>query len=693
MKTLLNKVFAFDTKYPYITTLILGVLMEFLIECFNQRSVLGGIEFLISNPLMFLTNAMIIVASLSLTLLFHKRRFLLLLVCIAWMTLTITNFIIRTFRTTPLRAIDFRVAKSVVSIVDMYLSIGLIIALAILIIGALAALVLLFIKSKWIRPKYLRAIAAIILSFALAFGSLQLSSATGALPDHFDNLTNAYTDNGFIYCFLASIFDNGISKPETYSENNINRIIEENTDSGKNSSKQPNIIYVQLESFFDADPLKNFTYSEDPIPEFNKLKSNCAHGKLTVASFGTGTANTEFDVLTSMNVQFFGAGEYPYSTVLRKRTCESMPFALKDLGYSTHAIHNHQGNFYARNKVYPRLGFDTFMSLEYMTGVEYNVLGWAKDNILTTEIINALESTEERDFVFTVSVQPHGRYSEEVVDENQTITLEGASDEGEKNAYEYYINQLHETDAFVGNLVEALKKYKEPTVVVFYGDHLPNIGMTDADLIDGVSVYDSEYLIWSNYNTKFEDKDLATYQLSAYVYNTLGFKDWTIATLHKNNAYDLTNQAYLRDLKMLQYDILYGERFFYGEEGPRSSAEMVMGLLPITISEVIQENNGVRVKGENFTEFSAIAVGNDKMETQFISANELFAEGVSLEVGDKVRVMQLAGGKTSLSRTEDVYYRLGTEKVIERAKSNDKDAARASAGHSTVMSERLKNKE
>lgn len=688
MKEFFDKIFSFDEKNPYITTAILGVVLELIIECFNQRAILGGFQFLISNPLMFLTNALIIIASLSLALLFHKRRFLILLITIAWMTLTITNFIIRTFRTTPLRAIDFRVAKSVVSIVDMYLSVGLIIVLAVVVLAALAALILLLIKSKWIRPKYLKAVAAIILSVVLAFGSLELSSATGALPDHFDNLTNAYTDNGFIYCFLASIFDNGIAKPETYSEDNICRIINENTDKGKSSGKKPNIVYVQLESFFDVAKLKNFTYSEDPIPCFNELKSKCAHGKLTVASFGTGTANTEFDVLTSLNVQFFGAGEYPYSTVLRKRTCESMPYVLKDLGYSTHAIHNHQGNFYARNKVYPRLGFDTFMSIEYMNDVELNVLGWAKDKILTKEILDTLESTDERDFIFTVSVQPHGRYSEEVVDPNQTITLEGAKDEGEKNAYEYYINQLHETDAFVGELVETLENYKEPTVVVFYGDHLPNIGMSDSDLIDGVSVYDSEYVIWSNYGQKFKSKDLATYQLSAYIYNTLGFKDWVIASLHKNSDYDLTNTDYLRDLKMIQYDILYGDRYFYGEDGPRKSAEMTMGMLPVIIDQIIQESGGVRIYGENFTDCSTIAVGDDKMDTQFISTTELFAEGVNLEVGDKVRVMQLAGGKTSLSRSQDIYYLLGPEDVINAAKSNEKDAGRFAAGHSRVSKQK-----
>lgn len=689
MKEKIVKVFAFDEKNPYITTVILGVILTLIMESFNQRAVLGGFSFLMSNPLMFLVNAMIIIASLSLTLLFHKRRFLLLMISVAWMVFIITNFIIRTFRTTPLRAIDFRVAKSVVSIVNMYLSVGLIVLLAAVVLVALAALVVLFIKSKWIRPKYIKAIIAILVSLALTYGSVVLAQTTGALPDHFDNLTNAYTDNGFTYCFLASVFDNGIAKPDTYSEENINRILEENKSSGTSSSRRPDIIYVQLESFFDVSVMKNYTYSEDPTPNFNALKEKGGNGKLTVASFGTGTANTEFDVLTSMNVQCFGAGEYPYSTVLRKRCCESMPFALKDLGYKTHAVHDHLGNFYARNKVYPRLGFDSFTSIEYMNDVETNVLGWADDSILTEEIFKCLDSTEESDFVFAVSVQPHGRYSEEVIDDTQTITLEGAETEGEKNAFEYYLNQLHQTDEFVGELVEALSDYDEPVVVVFYGDHLPNIGMTEEDLVDGASVYETEYVIWSNQkslNKKFDDRDLATYQMSAYIYDGLDFKDWIVAGIHSNHDFDLNDEEYLRDLKMVEYDILYGKKFLYGDGERRKSAEMQMGILPITVTEVVPEAGGLRIRGENFTESSVIAVGSDKMETVYISSGELFAPDVEIELGDKIRVMQMAN-RTSLSRTEDIYYLLGNEEVMDRAKKNERDAKAGAAGHMVLKKE------
>ena len=75
-------------------------------------------------------------------------------------------------------------------------------------------------------------------------------------------------------------------------------------------------------------------------------------------AIGAGTANSEFEVLTGFNVAYFGAGEYPYKTILGKQTIESMATQLKLDGYSTHAMHNHDGTFYDRYKVYKNMGFD-----------------------------------------------------------------------------------------------------------------------------------------------------------------------------------------------------------------------------------------------------------------------------------------------------------------------------------------------
>ncbi len=52
-------------------------------------------------------------------------------------------------------------------------------------------------------------------------------------------------------------------------------------------------------------------------PESAQVVSDYSSGYFKVPSVGAGTANTEFEVLTGMNLRYFGPGEYPYKTFSR----------------------------------------------------------------------------------------------------------------------------------------------------------------------------------------------------------------------------------------------------------------------------------------------------------------------------------------------------------------------------------------
>ena len=225
---------------------------------------------------------------------------------------------------------------------------------------------------------------------------------------------------------------------------------------------------------------------------------NYSTGYFKVPSVGAGTANTEFEVLTGMNLRYFGPGEYPYKTVLKYQTAESAATALTRFGYGAHALHNNGGNFYSRADVFNNIGFDTYTSKEFMNILQVTENGWAKDDILTQHILNAMDSTEQQDFVFGITVQGHGDYpGRKKVLENPRIKVNGIEDEGRTNAWEYYVNQLYETDQFVGELLQKLKERGEPTVLVLYGDHLPTMGLEAKDLKNRY-LYNTNYVIWDN---------------------------------------------------------------------------------------------------------------------------------------------------------------------------------------------------
>ena len=165
--------------------------------------------------------------------------------------------------------------------------------------------------------------------------------------------------------------------------------------------------------------------------------------------------------MTGLSVKFFGPGEYPFKSVLKEKTGESIAFDLKSMGYSTHAIHNHRALFYNRNEVFNNIGYDTFTSLEYMSDVPKTPKNWAKDTILTRQILDAMNSTKERDYIYTISVQGHGKYPTEQIIKNPKITVTDAPSEELKWKYEYYVNQVYEMDQFIKQLTEALYNYDE----------------------------------------------------------------------------------------------------------------------------------------------------------------------------------------------------------------------------------------
>src|SRR5699024_9814978 len=100
-----------------------------------------------------------------------------------------------------------------------------------------------------------------------------------------------------------------------------------------------NVIFLQLESFFDPKQVEFLNLSEDPIPNFRRLMEEYTSGYFRVPSVGAGTANTEFETITGMSLHYFGPGEYPYKSILKEKTCESVPYVLKGLGYSRSEEH------------------------------------------------------------------------------------------------------------------------------------------------------------------------------------------------------------------------------------------------------------------------------------------------------------------------------------------------------------------
>ena len=457
----------------------------FVIEAISRHSVREAYTYMTERPLVFLYNSFLIFTTTLLVYLVRRRVFMRTLLAIFWLVLGIINGVLLANRVTPFTGPDLHLITDAFKIANKYLSPVFFVIVIILAAAALIGLVFLFLKG----PKYQGKMTyklniPLVLAGVLAFaGTTKLALEKRVLSNYFGNIAFAYEDYGYPYCLATTIFNTGISCPRDYSEASIKRIEKSESGLAETGEKRPNIIFLQLESFFDPTLVNFLKISEDPIPTFRKLMKEYSSGYYKVPSVGAGTANTEFESITGMSLRYFGPGEYPYKSILKETTCESAPYVLKNLGYSTHAIHNNEANFYGRRNVFANLGFDSFTSEEYMSEQDdTNPNDWMRDRNLTKYIMEALESSDDPDYIYTISVQGHGDYPEEPMIDDPKITVTGGESDAVNNKWEYYCNQIYEMDQFVKQLTETLAEYDEDVVLVMYGDHLPTMGLKVKDV-------------------------------------------------------------------------------------------------------------------------------------------------------------------------------------------------------------------
>lgn len=693
-------------RFPVSPTLVIvleSIILTFVLEILSRRSFISAVEFMFERPTVFLYNAVMVALTLSLGMLFRKKLFALMLVTVLWLAFGISNCVLLSFRTaSPLTAIDLQLGMEAIQMIDVYFKIWQVVLIGIGIVFAIALLVIIAIRSPKYRKegqagllRFFGFVIAFLLSTIIIFQNPHMISRN-LRPSLYDS----YLKYGFPYCFSYSFFDIGITEPEGYSSEEVIKIAEDfdlsieevmnvaapeqtnllddiiesirtgsyetkpesytveavdaiknrlGRDGEKAPVNTPNIIFIQLESFFDPYIIEHLSYSEDPIPNFRRLRQEFTSGELYVPTVAGGTANTEFEVLTGCCLDFFGAGEFPYYSILKEKTCESLAVDLRAIDYTATAIHNYTGSFYYRDTVYDNLGFNRYISKEYMEGYDLTPMGWPEDAILQSIIRDVMDSTEGRDFIYTVTVQTHGKYIELPEEMEPVITVEGAKSEHEKLVMEYFLTLLVDVDKLIGNLIEEYSAYDEDVMIVMFGDHLPGLDLTNEMLSTG-NIYTTEYVIWTNYELPKEDKALEAYQLGAYALMQNGIDVGTMVRFHQTQ---MDKDNYQDNLEILEYDMLYGKKYIYEGLELKEDDKLIMGLHPIRITGAEVKYDNLFVYGENFTSASTVfADENKKSNTIFVNPNLLIVPDEIPEDKTVLTVSQLSGEGFVLGTSE-----------------------------------------
>ncbi|MBX3726822.1 MAG: LTA synthase family protein [Xanthomonadales bacterium] len=239
----------------------------------------------------------------------------------------------------------------------------------------------------------------------------------------------------------------------------------------------PDIVVWQSESLFDLGRMA-MPGAARHQPALADARRRSHHGKLRVPTYGGGTVRTEFEALTGYPLHAFPGIDYPY-TALAHRPVRALPQVLRRIGYRTLAIHPYDARFWSRNRALPNLGFDDFRDAAWFDGGDYH--GWyIGDDALLRHVVEALDGPEREDdaprFVFAISMENHGPWHERPgIDSRRLAGIQVPEALAGAPATElaHYLYHARRADEALAALIDHVARRARPTVVLFYGDHLP----------------------------------------------------------------------------------------------------------------------------------------------------------------------------------------------------------------------------
>ena len=535
------------------------------------------------------------------------------------------------FKGSPLIFEDLFLVNEATNIISKYLNTKLITNVLILIILFSIIFIIVVKISKNIKFKlfnlkyrYLNFILYTLFIYIYLLSMDKLynygKSITYVLSDF--NLSDTYFKNGFLHSFYDSttlFFSN--NKNLDYDIDKILKIKNMLSENDYNfENPDVNIILIQLESIFDPLKLKDVKFSNDPLKNLRNLSKINESGEIIVPVLGGGTIQSEFEILTGINIKNLYT-KMPYLNLLNNTQVESIPYILKNYGYSTTAIHNYFSTFYNRTKAYENIGFETFIPIEAMTSREISQNFWYKDNILINEIITKIKNTPEKDFIFGVTVESHGPYNTLI---NGDIVVESNS-LSEKDLIELqnYANIIKHVDDFIINLINELNNTNEEYILILYGDHLPSLGENQSTFssLTKEDLFKTPYLIIESNNKKMISIDKNT-EIHAYEFLYEIFSDLNI----NSTIYHRFREIFKEDTKYNDYEKqlfldIKNQNIYDNSKFPYEISPIKIGNNTQIIEDININNDGVFIIGNGFTENSKILVNGKKIDTQYISTN------------------------------------------------------------------------
>jgi phosphoglycerol transferase MdoB-like AlkP superfamily enzyme len=418
-------------------------------------------------------------------------------------------------------------------------------------------------------------------------------------PDQFRrydwDTKRTYSENGFIVGLAMNSHYLMVDRPPDYSEAAVRRIVRGLPPPAKTSSElRPNVILVLSESFSDPTRFPGTIFVSDPVPTFHRLQQEFGGLDLVSPVFGGLTCNAEFEVLTGMNMMFFPQPNQAYVQYIR-RPVQSLASVLRQRGYRTVALHA-QGGMHNDAQVQPLLGFEQFVPGEQWVNRK-RVAGWMIDAAASLETIRWADSLEQPFFISVNTIEGHTPYNQAKYGPDPwDIRFTKPLSDQAREILAAYARGLHNADSALKLLIDHFRNREEPTLIVFYGDHLPILG-------ENLLVYKETgfcppgcgsaslpmrtvpAVIWNNFGKRLwaTSGEIGMPQMLPIVLDLLeapkpahvrlveevGTRWPIISTVGCIDAAgtvkrleEIIADPLIRDYRLMQYDLLFGKRFF-----------------------------------------------------------------------------------------------------------------------------------
>lgn len=436
------------------------------------------------------------------------------------MLLLIINYYKSYFLDAPLVLADIIQAFEALSIVQNYtLTFSLKIFLICILLFAVLVFLILRIKSgKKTKEQSITTILILTLISTLSYYfvySNQYIYDNVAIPVNPFYDVGIVNSKGLLYSLISKTeLDVTYNAPEGYSKEIAENILNTYTISNEHTST-PNVIAIMSEAFFDPQNAENIDFYKNPLTNYNTLKKEAYYGNIIVPGFAGSTASTEFEFLTGMNVYSIDSAMPNIYKTHITQPIYSIVDLFKSLNYSTLAIHPGDSWFYNRKNVYNDLGFDTSIFKSDLPKDTPKTNYYINDSVTSKLIIENYEkhlktNPDKNYFNFTVTIQNHGPYMDYETKRPAILKRPDNISDELYNVLNNYMLGLSDADKLLGDIASYINTLEEPTVLVFFGDHLP---FFDSELLGYEAIgydinsknleglkrkYTTPFLIWGN---------------------------------------------------------------------------------------------------------------------------------------------------------------------------------------------------